>query len=521
MRTWIAAFLAFVLLAVLPGCPEESGDEDEKLPDINGPMAPDNLRVWNQADSIRIEWTQPRKNDNIFNRDLLGFLILRSEGEADHTQPSREERFEVGDTLGAQIAIAVIDTEPVGDLEREFYFIDDTVTPGVTYHYQIFCFDEMPNYSDPIPFEGTAGGLAQARLTHTQTVLEDGRLLLTGGIGFGGPLDSAEIFDPATGEFSLLSDRMAKTRFGHAATLLADGRVLVTGGYEEGFAQILDSAEIFDPGTGTFRLLKADMIHGRALHTATLLPDGTVLIVGGTDGTLGFEFAEIFDPVTETFTAVADTMTTPRFAHTATLMTGPSTGRVLIAGGLDGFATADTATWYTTATEDFGRFVTVPDDEEDPMARGRMYHSGTLLGDGSVVFAGGFSGETSAGDPIDSIEVFDPTTGEFSEAATLAHARSGHQAALDADGRVVIVGGIDPVLEILETSEIYDPANGQVLPGPTLNVARTVAQLSVLADGSLFITGGNASSDPFLPAPLSTAEILEPGASAWTLWPAP
>lgn len=521
MRIWIAAFLAFFVLAVLPGCPEEPGDEDEKLPDINGPMPPDNLRVWNQADSVRIEWTQPRKDDNIFNRDLLGFLILRTEGEADHTQPSREERFETGDTLGAQTAIAVIDTEPVGDLEREFYFIDDTVTPGVTYHYQIFSFDEMPNYSDPIPFEATAGGLAQARLTHTQTVLDDGRLLLTGGIGFGGPLDSAEIFDPSTGEFTLLSDRMAKTRFGHAATLLADGRVLATGGYEQGFAAILDSAEIFDPATGLFRSVKADMIHGRALHTATLLPDGTVLIVGGTDGTLGFKFAEIFDPATETFTAVADTMTTPRFAHTATSMTGAQGGRVLIAGGLDGFATSDTATWYTAAIKDFGRFVSIPSDEEDPMARGRMYHSATLLDGGSVVFAGGFSGETSAGDPIDSIEVFDPATGEFAETAHLAQPRSGHQAALDADGTVVIVGGIDPALEILETSEIYDPDAAQVLPGPTLNVARTVAQMSVLGDGRLLITGGNASSDPFLPAPISTAEILEPGASAWSLWPAP
>ncbi|MCC6157182.1 MAG: hypothetical protein IT350_03955 [Deltaproteobacteria bacterium] len=521
MRIRIAAVLAFVLLAVLPGCPEEPGDEDEKLPDINGPLTPEDLRVWNQSDSIRIEWVQPRKNDSIFNRDLLGFLILRAEGEADHTQPSREDRFEEGDALGTQTAIAVIETEPVGDLEREFYFIDDTVTPGVTYHYQIFSFDEMPNYSDPIPFEATAGGLAQARLTHAQTLLDDGRLLLTGGVGFGGPLDSAEVFDPATGEFSLLSDRMAKTRFGHAATLLADGRVLVTGGYEEGFAAILDSAEIFDPATGVFRLLKADMIHGRALHSATLLPDGTVLIVGGTDGTLGFEFAEIFDPATETFTAVADTMTTPRFAHTATLMTGAQSGRVLIAGGLDGFATSETATWYTVATKDFGRFVAVPDDEEDPMARGRMYHSATLTGDGTVVFAGGFSGETSAGDPIDSIEVFDPATGLFEEAATLSRARSGHQAALDADGRVVIVGGIDPALEILDTSEIYDPIAAQVLPGPMLNVARTVAQLSVLDDARMFVSGGNASSDPFLPAPLSTAEILEPGASTWSLWPAP
>lgn len=181
--------------------------------------------------------------------------------------------------------------------------------------------------------------MATARDDPTATPLPDGFVLIAGGslvaAGSGWkPTASAELYNPKTGRFSPTGS-MNAPRVNHTATLLPDGRVLIVGG--DGPSGPRASAELYDPVTGKFTAT-ASMTTVRVGHTATLLPDGHVMVAGG-DGALEDSLAanilasaELYDPVTGTFSP-AGSMATGRQFQTSTLLPD---GRVLIAGGADG-----------------------------------------------------------------------------------------------------------------------------------------------------------------------------------------
>jgi hypothetical protein len=183
----------------------------------------------------------------------------------------------------------------------------------------------------------STGSMATARGWHSCTRLDDGRVLAVGGMDSNpeatASLKGAELYDPASQRWGLTGE-MRTPRAGHTATLLADGRVLVVGGWSQRSSPLtpaLTSAEIYDPRTGAWSDGGA-MAVAREGHLATLLPDGRVLVAGGRSGrpsSAALESTELFDPASGSW-ASGPSMSVPRVFAAATLLPD---GRVIVAGG--------------------------------------------------------------------------------------------------------------------------------------------------------------------------------------------
>jgi len=202
----------------------------------------------------------------------------------------------------------------------------------------------------------------------TATTLTDGRILIAGGFNThrGRTQALAEIYDPQTQAFTPTGS-LAEDRFGQDAVRLADGRVLVVGGthwFVRRPSVQLASAEIYDPATGVFHLTRSPMAFARDRPTATLLPDGTVLVAGGQNGAGEPAQAELFDPKTETFTLLPSLLVSPRMAHSAAALPD---GSVLLSGGwsVPLAATTGSVERYDPKTQTFTAQPAVPAGSHD------------------------------------------------------------------------------------------------------------------------------------------------------------
>lgn len=240
-----------------------------------------------------------------------------------------------------------------------------------------------------VRFAATSGQLNVPRLHHQALRLNDGRVLVLGGApdqmwNDAQAYASAEMFDNKTGFYSSLLNSMNEGRAQFTATLLGNGQVLIVGGWQSSSRRTLASAELYDPSTGKFRLISGGgLSHGRYAHSATLLADGRVLIAGGnTETDSGSTSMEIYDPATERFTEVATPLKYGRAYHSATLL---SNGQVLLAGG---------QTYWTTRGS-MELFDPVKGTvQATRIALPRANHAAVRLSNGQVLLVGGSNGQT-------------------------------------------------------------------------------------------------------------------------------
>jgi hypothetical protein len=293
---------------------------------------------------------------------------------------------------------------------------------------------------------------------------------------------------------------MAAGRNGHTATLLPDGRVLVTGGLNDSgeAAVCLASAELYDPGMDTFSAT-GTMRAGRCDHTATLLTDGRVLIAGGFgNGMSDLVSAELYDPRTGTFSPTGS-MRTSRYFHTATLLRD---GRVLVAGG-EGSGTAEL---YDPTSGVFSR--------TGSMLDGCAGTAATILDDGRVLVLG--CDEMGPGSAA--AQLYDPATGRFGPTGFMTGPRKGPTATLLADGRVLVSGGTsgqdeasgDPT-HVLASAELFDPETERFSRTGSMTEPRTTHTATLLRNGLVLVAGGWGNSNP-----LASAELYDPVAGTFS-----
>ena len=415
-----------------------------------------------------------------------------------HQAPSDEGAIEllplVGDPLGIVCSNAVLSAGGGlrGLLERAGRFAARVIGPRPLYASHPAIGGTTTSFSDFTaigPGFVPAGEMSVFRSGVEATAIGNGTVLVSGGGGSTGPLQSAELWDPATGSFSP-AGTMTVERRAYRATLLADGRVLISGGFSN--SDVVQTGEFWDPQSQTFgsavnmvdarafhsatllsngpvllvggvnfdggNLASAElydphgfvatgsMANARFRHTATLLPDGTVLIAGGeTNGELPWSSAEVYDPGAGTFKFTTGAMGEARSRHTATLL--PS-GEVLIVGGLNGLGCAlASAELYDPASRAFRT--------TGSMSTPRKLHTATLLPSGKVLIAGGDKGCGNESAAIASAELYDPTTGSFIATGSMGSARSDHGAASLPGDKVLLVGGVGDGGLGLKSAELY------------------------------------------------------------------
>jgi len=294
--------------------------------------------------------------------------------------------------------------------------------------------------------------------------------------GTGGTLAAEE---PSAVDTFSPTGSLAESRAGHTATLLPDGRVLVVGG-SGGPSHLRASAEVWDPATGTFGPA-GSLLVPRSGHTATLLSDGRVLVVGGWDGHPSAS-AELWDPATATFGS-AGSLAEKRVAFTASLLPD---NRVLVVGGSGGpnriLGAAEL--WDPTT----GMF-----DPAGSLDRPRDHHAASLLPDGRVLVTGGTTRRERARSVA---ELWDPTTGMFDPAGSLREARADHTATALSDGRVLVIGGMGDAVggrgahTSLSSAEVWDAATASFVAAGSLHEARVEHTATPLPDGRVLVVGG-------------------------------
>jgi len=273
----------------------------------------------------------------------------------------------------------------------------------------------------------------------------------------------------------------------HTASVLHNGKVLVVGGFDSSGALV--TAELYDPATNTWSAA-GSLTTARYSHTASVLSNGKILVAGGY-GSSGYptSSAELYDPATNSWTT-AGTPAYSRAAHQASVL---NNGNVLVTGG-----------WgpdYLKATEIYNP-ATNSWSAAAPITTGRYHHTASVLTNGKVLVTGGINQAA----PLSSSELYDPATNSWTASGSLATPRGHHAASVLPNGRVLVTGGGNAGTSV----ELYNPLTNSWSPAGSLTSERALHTANVLSSGKVLVTGGNANGY------LTSTELYDPATNSWT-----
>jgi hypothetical protein len=313
------------------------------------------------------------------------------------------------------------------------------------------------------------------RYLHSATLLQDGKVLITGGVSNTGYLSSAYLFDPDFNSFTATGNDILRRGY-QTSTLLPNGNVLVAGGLDD--TGILRTTSIYQPATGTF-VPGPNLPTDVAFHTATPLGNGDVLFAGGFSnvGTTGQ--GAVYHADTNTFTLTANPLSEPRYLHVAVPLPG---GRVVIHGGFGDSGLMASTEIYDPATS---MFTTVA-----PSSLARGFHAAVYT-NGRVIVAGG---ATFVGS-VASVEAYDPATNSWTPAASLSVERQGFTATDIGNGKILFAGGLGNS-GYLTSTEIYNANTNTMTPTNSLWSERYYHTATRLNTGNVLVTGGFGNIGP-------------------------
>jgi hypothetical protein len=341
--------------------------------------------------------------------------------------------------------------------------------------------------------------------------LPSGDLLAPGGLtSISDFTNRVDIFSVAGRSFSETAAMPTSHRYHLEAVLLGNGKVLIAGDQAASDAR---ASHLFTEATHSWSSTANPPAISRYGAAMILLPGGNVLYAGGYDGHAGgptYNSAELFDPASSTWSSTGS-MAAQRFGHSLTLLvTGPNAGKVLVTGGGQriGLTVEARCELYDPATGTFAL--------TGPLNAGRTFHTATRLLDGRVLVTGGNAAGADTSNR-DTAEIYDPMTGTWSSAASMATRRDRHTATLLPSGDVLVVGGaqVGSSISVTATAEIYHPATNSWRSAPAMAKARVAQAAALLPSGEVLVAGGYDGASY-----LKSSEILHGlGTSFFTVTP--